>query len=150
MRQWRAVPANAKKHRESSRRWYANNTERAKAAAKRYYGPRSALFVARSAASRAADPVRARRWNYFGAIARKYRISRAAFDEMMLAQAGRCAICSEPLADPRVDHDHACCPGGRSCGSCVRGLLCDPCNRGLADFKDSPLILGAAIDYLRR
>lgn len=150
MRRWRAVPANAQKHRETSRRWYANNKGRAKVAAKLRYGPRRALVVAAAAARRAADPVRAKRWDYFGAIARKYRVSRAAFDEMMLAQAGRCAICSEPLAAPRVDHDHACCPGGRSCGSCVRGLLCDPCNRGLADFRDSPPILDAAIGYLRR
>ena len=23
-----------------------------------------------------------------------------------------------------VDHDHDCCPGGRTCGRCVRGVLC--------------------------
>lgn len=27
-----------------------------------------------------------------------------------------------------VDHDHACCPGDRSCGKCVRGALCANCN----------------------
>lgn len=27
-----------------------------------------------------------------------------------------------------VDHDHACCPGDRSCGKCIRGLLCVSCN----------------------
>jgi hypothetical protein len=28
-----------------------------------------------------------------------------------------------------VDHDHACCQKkNRSCGKCIRGLLCHTCN----------------------
>ena len=49
----------------------------------------------------------------------------------------------------QVDHDHACCPGTRSCGKCVRGLLCPRCNRALGLFRDSPTLLERAAHYLR-
>lgn len=48
-------------------------------------------------------------------------------------------MCREPFEDDRriyVDHDHGCCPGeGRSCGKCVRGLLCLRCNTALGHME---------------
>jgi hypothetical protein len=49
-----------------------------------------------------------------------------------------------------LDHDHACCPGQRSCGKCVRGFLCRPHNVGLGMFNDDPAQLRAAADYIER
>lgn len=37
-----------------------------------------------------------------------------------------------------VDHDHSCCPGKTSCGRCVRGLLCGPCNDHMGYLRDNP------------
>jgi len=50
-----------------------------------------------------------------------------------------CVICGteEKLV---VDHDHAT---GK-----VRGMLCNHCNRGLGHFKDSPMLLEFAAQYL--
>ena len=48
-----------------------------------------------------------------------------------------------------VDHDHSCCPGQSSCGKCVRGLICGPCNRMLGIANDTPEILEGAARYLR-
>lgn len=81
----------------------------------------------------------------------KYGISRIDFDQMFLAQGEACAICQSP--DPRgrhwcIDHDHTCCPDSKTCGACVRGVLCDPCNVGLGRFGDSAANLRAAAQYL--
>ena len=29
---------------------------------------------------------------------------------------------------PCIDHDHSCCPESRSCGQCIRGVICSGCN----------------------
>lgn len=80
---------------------------------------------------------------------RQFGITPEHYDAMFEAQGGVCAICGEPetLVDPRkgprrlaVDHDHET---GR-----VRGLLCGNCNNGLGRFKDSPILLAAALAYL--
>lgn len=47
-----------------------------------------------------------------------------------------------------VDHDHACCPGGRSCGQCVRGILCRKCNVAIGYLNDDPALAQALADYL--
>jgi recombination endonuclease VII len=61
------------------------------------------------------------------------------------AQDGKCYLCGDPIsliADPgerrtaMVDHDHECCPYGKSCPECRRGLACNPCNILLGLVKD--------------
>lgn len=70
----------------------------------------------------------------------RYGLERGQLDVMLAAQSDACAICSAPFAGGRyyVDHDHQCCPGKRSCGKCVRGLLCNRCNivAGYLDQND--------------
>jgi len=81
---------------------------------------------------------------------RKFGITLADYDAMLLSQDYKCAICL--TEDPRghgqknkrfhVDHDHAT-------GE-VRGLLCHDCNVGLGHFKDRTDIMKDAIHYLDR
>lgn len=86
----------------------------------------------------------------------KFGLTSETFDELLAAQGGRCAVCGTD--DPKgnrvstwtVDHDHTCCPGKRSCGRCVRGLLCNRCNRAVGLLGDDPAALAAAAAYLRR
>jgi len=70
-------------------------------------------------------------------------------------QKGRCPVCRKPLclAVPNswnVDHDHTCCPSGRFCEKCVRGVLCGLCNRMLGLAKDNTKILRQGATYLSR
>jgi hypothetical protein len=58
-------------------------------------------------------------------------------ERYMQLSADGCAACgaTENLC---IDHDHSCCPAGRSCGQCVRGALCKPCNTAAGYLRDDP------------
>lgn len=58
---------------------------------------------------------------------------RAELDAIFERQGGCCAICGADEPGGRwnswhIDHDRSCCSGRRSCGKCVRGVLCHACN----------------------
>jgi hypothetical protein len=98
-------------------------------------------------------------------LLKRFNITAEQYDAMLTAQGGVCALCQKPerashqsgkLKLLAVDHDRACCPGDRSCGQCIRGLLCFSCNvtlgkleaRGMAErlpgyLKSRPLVLAA-------
>ncbi len=70
-----------------------------------------------------------------------YGITVEDYDRMFKAQGGRCKICKQER-ELKVDHCHE--------KGHVRGLLCDLCNRGIGFFKDDPVWLSAAANYLRK
>lgn len=83
----------------------------------------------------------------------RYGISGARYDELLAVQRGGCAICGGVNESGRllaVDHDHACCPGDKACGGCVRGLLCSNCNMAIGLLRDDVDRFEAAITYLKR
>ena len=79
-----------------------------------------------------------------------YGITHDQYDAMLEAQGGACAICGRVSGGAflSIDHDHGCCPGGGSCGECIRGLLCGACNRGIGYLGDDAQRLRMAIAYL--
>ena len=101
---------------------------------------------ARNRARRLADPnikQRERRENLG-----RYKLTPHAFAALLEVQGGRCAICEKvPSYTPHVDHDHNYCPTSRTCGKCVRGILCSRCNTALAWHEEHAA--GAAA-YLER
>lgn len=81
----------------------------------------------------------------------KYNLTPQQYDELSRSRNGRCHSCSVlPAAGLVVDHDHACCDKEGSCGRCVRGLLCDACNKILGLARDDVARLNDAVAYLQR
>lgn len=89
---------------------------------------------------------------------RKHRVPLARVRQLLSAPG--CEICDVDLLQPVlrtggnrsallvVDHDHACCPGERSCGVCVRGFLCGNCNSAIGLLGDSVDVALRASAYL--
>ena len=75
-----------------------------------------------------------------------YGITEKQADALLASQGGRCAICRTDTPNGRgawhLDHDHAT--------QAVRGFLCQACNSGLGFFKDDPLRLSLAGEYLKK
>jgi len=77
------------------------------------------------------------------------------YDQMLAAQGGVCKVCRTDVPGGRgakfhIDHDRACCPGHKSCGECIRGLLCSSCNVILGLAKDDPERLRGLVDYIEQ
>lgn len=85
-------------------------------------------------------------------VQRQYGLGEHDYGYLYEAQNGTCAICERATGATRrlsVDHDHKCCNGPVSCGACVRGLLCRPCNDLLGHCRDDWRMLARAIRYLQ-
>ena len=77
------------------------------------------------------------------------------FNAFWEAQDGKCYLCGDPLQPDlpkaiHLDHDHACCPLGKSCERCRRGLACVECNHLIAKARDDPDRLRRIADNLER
>ncbi len=118
----------------NSRRWNQTHREQYNANGRRWY------------ANHAEDKKAKERARTIG----KYGITMEDYNRMLAEQKGMCAICSRPersrlriggvIRSLAVDHDH-------KTGE-VRGLLCEACNRSIAQLGEDPKILRSAAEYL--
>lgn len=94
--------------------------------------------------------------NFKSHLKQNYNLTLENYQDLWDTQQGRCAIvgCEVDFSTyhkrPEIDHDHSCCPGYKSCGKCVRALLCGPHNKALGDVKDSTEQLLGLIKYLEK
>lgn len=87
-------------------------------------------------------------------LKRHFNITQARYDDMLAAQDGRCKLCraTKPggMGAFHIDHDHLCCPGNKSCGRCIRGLVCRKCNDCIGKANESAALLQRGADYVRQ
>jgi len=72
-----------------------------------------------------------------------YGISLTEFENLLVNQNSKCLICLDAFlsdSDACIDHDHRT--------NQIRGLLCRSCNRGVGYFRDNPIFLRKAAEYL--
>lgn len=82
-----------------------------------------------------------------------FGITLSQYRDLLAAQGGRCANkrCVNKISSKRempLDHDRTCCPGDKSCGKCIRGVLCNGCNLALGFVGESAEALSGLLDYL--
>jgi hypothetical protein len=148
------TPEQQERRRESWRRYHARNTEKRRAEARQWKKehPEQVKEAKRNAYQRAKEKnggvnpwlPNVRKWRH-GA---DHEVMWATFWD---AQDGKCYLCGGPLStedyrDIHVDHDHACCPKGRTCEYCRRGLACTRCNKLIGAAEDNPELLRRIAD----
>lgn len=129
------------KEKERCRLKYVNNRSRIRAKAKE---DRKAAILA--------DPVGMKIFEQNRALKSNFGITLDDYMRMLEEQGGVCSICRKPPVRERlcVDHDHSCCSGVRTCGRCIRGLICRRCNSMLGFVDDNVDRLRSAIAYIER
>ena len=87
-------------------------------------------------------------------LKKTYGIDSKKYEEMLDISGGGCYICGKTQEENgkylAVDHDHSCCNKNRGCcGKCVRGILCDICNRAVGLLKNKPENAMAVAMYIK-
>lgn len=100
------------------------------------------------------DPLRARK----SVLRTRYKLPWDDFLALLEKQGGGCGVCGASVPGGKghwhIDHDHSCCHTDSSkgivktCGNCVRGVLCHLCNTALGCARDDIEVLTKMIAYL--
>lgn len=144
------------KKKENSRRWYAKNRDRVLDYRRQYYlRDRSRYIETRKRYCEKHREKIAKRVRIYG-LRTKYNITKEQFDILLSKQLGKCPICGieleigGPVRRRRavIDHDHSCCPTTKTCGKCIRGILCNRCNAVIGHMNDDVNLLQKAVVYL--
>ena len=77
-----------------------------------------------------------------------HHLTEEQYSKMFNLYNGKCHSCKDRGAT-NIDHDHNCCSGQRSCGKCVRGILCSQCNTALGLLQDNKQKIKNLLQYIK-
>lgn len=150
---YRDDPSKYKKHNDA---WRAKNPDAVRAinrrSKKRSYDANPQKYIDAATSWGRANPERRQeiRQRY------KYNITNAQRLAILESQGNKCGNPGCGVTEPggsgtwNIDHDHSCCPGPRSCGKCIRGLLCFNCNIAEGHLRGDLKAIEGLAEYLRR
>ena len=125
------VKKSYEKHKEKRKEYYKKHPEKLKESQQKYRARPDIKKIDR------------------GYNLKKYGITLEEYDLLLEMQKGVCAICGklpdETNTNNKYLHVDHCHDTGK-----IRGLLCNPCNMALGLFKDNPLFVRKAADYLEQ
>ena len=118
--------------------------------------PRNGVKDGRSYSCRKCTNIYNKKWRSnvgdYASRQKKYKIKElyglSEIDYNELTKNG-CEVCGS-MGRLHIDHDHNCCPGRKTCGNCIRGVLCGNCNHAEGQLKSNPEIILALYRYVRR
>lgn len=127
---------------QRQREWYEKNKEHARKYAREFQSRPDRAERRRQYARERYYDLTVKERQRDNRLRRDFGISLTEYNDLLLAQDNRCAICRTTCKSGRqlaVDHCHVT--------GHVRGLLCMNCNRGLGWFQENPDLLLAAATY---
>jgi hypothetical protein len=131
---------NPERNRERASEWYEDNREKALETRRAYYRNNKHKW---KKSERTPEQKRQ------DMLKHRYSMTNEQYNALLKKQNSACAICFSKQEILHVDHNHKCCSTRKTCGNCVRGLLCARCNKALGLFQDDEDILLKAIKYLQ-
>ena len=135
---------------ESKRRYWANRESILRSRRQIYAANRSAMKATIRARWMLKSPEERRFLQRRRQVKYMYHLSPEAHDELLREQNHICPISGMPVdIYSAIDHDRRCCPGAKSCGGCIRGVISHKVNAALGVFEDDPKRLLKAYEYLR-
>ena len=139
------------KIRELNKKYYHNNIEKIRKKhrlyKKEYYIKNREKCIAQSREYKRTHKEQIKEYDKKHSLRYHYGLSIIEFNNILLAQNNRCAICNEPLdlqnsKNVHIDHDHKT---GK-----IRGILCQKCNLAIGLLRDNPEYTKRATEYLER
>ncbi len=150
-KKWRTE--NPEKVKEIRNNWEGKNKDAVRVYARKSYHKHRDKRLAEYHERVQADPESAKKMSRSKAL-KRMGANQEWYDAKLAEQNGCCEICGSITSKGHgevfaIDHNHACCPPGRACDKCRRGLLCRPCNIWLSTLENDEW-MRSAITYMNK